>query len=134
MRGLYNGVAPAAVRSSVGMAIWLAARNHLERVLPDDSAAWRASRHFLSGALASVAVDVVTFPLDTLKKNLQAAPGGSRAGVAREAARLLEGGVARFYRGYVARLALVSLNGALFNAILVSTKRVLGPIFDVNSR
>eukprot|EP00966_Prymnesium_polylepis_P101140 2342285-Prymnesium_polylepis.1 len=93
LSGLYNGFSAAAVRSAGGMAVWLATRNYLERVLPDEQSAESpvgrvlpagvasvlvssTARHFLSGALASMLTDLITFPFDTLKKNLQAAGQG----------------------------------------------------------
>jgi hypothetical protein len=88
LSGLYNGLGAAVTRSAGGMAIWLALRNHLERTLPQEAAgAWAstlpqglgrflmsdAARHFVCGALASMVTDLFTFPLDTLKKNMQVA-------------------------------------------------------------
>ena len=103
------------------MAVWLTSRNELERRLPTDTPLWSHSRHFVSGALASVCCDMCTFPFDTLKKNMQA--GISCRSAWQEAVGLLgEGGVARFYRGYSARFCLVALNGALFNWVFVVIK------------
>jgi hypothetical protein len=132
LAGLYSGFGPASVRSSCGMAIWLSSRNHLERTLPDEGRFWSsAGRHFVSGALSSALTDLCTFPFDTLKKTMQA--DGAAAAETRTpltlrsvAARLLsEGGVARFYRGYLARFVMVSVNGALFNSAFVAIKQRL---------
>jgi hypothetical protein len=137
--GLYNGFGPAAARSSAGMAIWLTSRNVLERLLePDDgSSSARPWRHFVSGAASSCLTDVCTFPLDTLKKCLQASPpagagfgGGAAPTVAAALRELLSsGGVRRLYFGYAPRLLIVAVNGACFNWVFVATKRVLGPLF-----
>lgn len=116
--GLYRGLAPAVLRSSAGMAIWLASRNELERSLPDAL----PGRHLASGALSSAFTDLCTFPFDTLKKNMQAGRSGA-GGVLSEARGLLrEGGVARFYRGYAARFVIITCNGALFNHVFVVLK------------
>jgi hypothetical protein len=148
LRGLYQGFAPAALRSSMGMAIWLSSRNGLERRLAPaagetDSRPWR---HFVSGAASSCLTDLGTFPLDTLKKWLQAAApcsvrGGGPTGAmgvltASTAARelLSAGGVPRFYSGYAARLLMVAINGACFNSVFVATKRVLTPILGEEER
>lgn len=142
VRGLYQGFAPAALRSSLGMAIWLSSRNALERRLAPaaDGPDTRPWRHFVSGAASSCMTDLCTFPLDTLKKWLQAAApcaarGGGPAGaidaptVSTAARELLSaGGIRRFYSGYAPRLLIVAINGACFNSVFVATKRVLAPI------
>lgn len=88
-------------------------------------------RHAICGFLSSTLTDICTFPLDTLKKNLQAAPASGRRTVSSEVARLRRaGGLERFYRGLGPRLLMVGLNGALFNVNLVALKRVLGPLFS----
>ena len=126
--GLYNGLGPATLRSSVGMAIWLTTRNSLERSLPDDTPTWRATRHLVSGALSSLFTDAITFPLDTLKKILQSRASAD-VGVAEQARVLMrDGGVARFYRGYAARVFLVCSSGAIFNTAYVSLQRLLSPL------
>ena len=123
--GLYGGFVPAQLRSSVGMGIWLASRNQLERSLPHDGAYWPSVRHLVAGALSSLLTDLCTFPMDTLKKAMQA--DGSRASAAPSflttVTRLrAEGGVPRFYAGYGARFVMISVNGALFNAAFVALK------------
>ncbi|KAL1526824.1 hypothetical protein AB1Y20_015516 [Prymnesium parvum] len=141
LNGLYNGFSAAATRSAGGMAIWLAARNHLERVLPDENSSRSArvpsflvsdnARHFLSGAIASMLTDLATFPFDTLKKNLQAAPSGkgaSMVGFSSMTSQLLRnGGILRFYHGYSLRLTMVGLKGAMDNVVFVYCKRYLEP-------
>ena len=122
--GLYRGVAPAATRSSVGMAIWLTARNALEGGLPQQMP-WR---HFVAGFLASSINDICTFPLDTLKKNLQSvrAAGNGGSSVALVASRLWnEGGARRFYRGLTPQLLRRGLDGGLLNMFYVRFKALL---------
>lgn len=121
LSGLYHGLSPALVRSSAGMAVWLMSRNFLERELPGETP-WR---HFLAGAGSSLITDLFTFPFDTLKKAMQASGGSSekRTTLASHALRWRsEEGLTRFYRGYSARLVLVSVNGALFNSAFVAIK------------
>ena len=145
--GLYAGVGPATLRSSVGMAIWLSSRNHLERTLPDDEGFWRTSRHFWAGALSSALTDLCTFPFDTLKKWMQAdasaaaasgsgGAAGAAAGAVLGAVRRLrsEGGLRRFYFGYGPRLLMISVNGALFNAAFVSVKGRLESMWPAVAR
>ena len=57
LRGLYNGYAPAVTRSSVGMSIWLASRNSLERALTPadaDADAGACARRAVVGATQAV--------------------------------------------------------------------------------
>mmetsp|Transcript_17066 Transcript_17066/g.43834 ORF Transcript_17066/g.43834 Transcript_17066/m.43834 type:complete len:330 (+) Transcript_17066:72-1061(+) len=142
--GLYRGVAPAAIRSAVGMAIWLTARNFFEESLPSHL----YLRHFISGFLASTTNDICTFPLDTLKKNLQSVRAGAAAGTANgsgaavctkgantcsagsgnaplvHVARRLwrEGGPMRFYRGISPQLIRRGLDGGLLNWLYMRIK------------
>lgn len=128
--GLYRGLGPAAFRSSFGMAVWLASRNHLERVLPDEGRFWSVTKHFAAGALSSALTDLCTFPFDTLKKSMQSGIGSADLGA--EMRRMYrDGGIGRFYRGYAARFFMVSLNGALFNAAFVVLKRNLEPFMPL---
>lgn len=133
--GLYRGLAPAAVRSSAGMGIWLAARNVLERELPELAppgafCSGEAARHLLAGAISSLVTDTVTFPFDTLKK-IQQSSSGECFGLLETATRLWrKGGAARFYRGYVARIGLVTGSGAAFNTVFVFLKQRLQPVLE----
>lgn len=130
---LYQGLAPAATRSALGMAIWLTSRNALERRLPptmtdDPISGVDYPKHFICGAASSVLVDLTTFPFDTLKKRLQASQGPR--GLLQEIRNLYDQeGVGRFYRGYSARLAMVAVNGALFNAVFVRLRRAVGAVY-----
>uniref|UniRef100_A0A6U6GG98 Mitochondrial carrier protein n=1 Tax=Odontella aurita TaxID=265563 RepID=A0A6U6GG98_9STRA len=118
---LYRGFGPAIVRSSGGMAIWLTARNGLTRSAPESLSRTPWQRDWLVGMTATAATDVCTFPLDTLKKNLQA--DGGRVVVL--AQRLLrDGGVVRLYRGYTPRLAMQAANGGLWNFIYVRVQEM----------
>ena len=127
--GLYQGIAPAATRSGVGMAIWLNARNGFEATLPE----WMPGRHFAAGMLASCVNDLITFPLDTLKKNLQAVRQGEATassvvlGEARAVAGRLwrEGGPLRFYRGIGPQLFRRGLDGGVLNWCYVRYKERL---------
>lgn len=126
--GLYHGISPAIIRSSFGMAVWLTSRNALERNLPDQIDG--PPRHFLAGAMSSLLTDLLTFPFDTLKKAMQATGASDkRAGLLSEMARLREeAGLVRFYRGYSARVVMISMNGALFNAAFVAIKGSLSAV------
>ena len=62
------------------MAIWLSTRNGLERSAPE-SLQWSPwARDWLVGMASTALTDACTFPLDTLKKNLQARPGREGGG------------------------------------------------------
>jgi hypothetical protein len=129
---LYAGLSPAVVRSSAGMAVWLTSRNHLERTLPEEGRFWALARHFVAGALSSALTDLCTFPFDTLKKSMQARERAvvSETLLEEIAAFRKEGGALRFYRGYLARVVMVSVNGALFNAAFVCSKRLFAPFLS----
>lgn len=98
---LYQGFTPAVIYSAFGMSIWLCSRNILERTIPDPgrSSALQHWKHFVCGAAAGqpffrpairrrparharetradapagMIVQIPTYPLDTLKKRMQAA-------------------------------------------------------------
>mgnify|MGYP006158652497 FL=1 len=72
--------------------------------------------------MASTAItDLCTFPLDTLKKNLQA-DGGSVGLLLR---RLInDGGLQRLYHGYGPRLLIMSVQGGLWNWVYVRVQEV----------
>lgn len=57
------------------MAIWLSTRNGLERSAPESLQRSPWARDWLVGMASTALTDACTFPLDTLKKNLQARPG-----------------------------------------------------------
>lgn len=149
---LYNGIGPAVCRSAGGMAIWLSARNGLERSsenAPEPLKRRPWLRDWLVGATSSAVCDLCTFPLDTLKKNQQVrahrhhwhapshgrddshrpvtdlaqAHGGGIGDVVRGLFR--DGGPLQLYRGYTPRLVMVAINGALWNRVYVVTQEAL---------
>uniref|UniRef100_A0A7S2HHU2 ADP,ATP carrier protein n=1 Tax=Haptolina brevifila TaxID=156173 RepID=A0A7S2HHU2_9EUKA len=107
------------------MALWVTVRNALERSVPSPaSGAALHWKHFFCGGLAGVAVQIPTFPFDTLKKRLQTSDAPRT--VLNEARVLLtEGGIPRFYRGFPVKCAFVALNGAIFNTVYVAVRRLL---------
>lgn len=124
---LYGGLSPAIVRSAGGMAIWLSVRNSLERKANSVESLQRSPwlRDWLVPALVGSAstafTDLCTFPLDTLKKNLQA-DGGSVFVLTRRL--LVDGGFLRLYHGYSPRLVIVALQGGLWNFIYVRVQEL----------
>ena len=121
---LYQGFVPAAVRSSVGMAIWLVSRNAMDRnISTKKELIW--VKHFLIGGISSALVDVTTYPFDTIKRRMQTLRDKKEGGMMKEARFLLASGVQRFYKGYSARILMVVLNGALFNGAFVTCKRAV---------
>ena len=115
---LYSGISPAILRSACGMSIWYSVRNDLERkangIASLQSSPWL--RDWLVGMASTAFTDLCTFPLDTLKKNLQA-DGGDVFVLARRL--LVDGGVLRLYHGYTPRLMIVAVNGGLWNFLYV---------------
>mmetsp|Transcript_28416 Transcript_28416/g.57323 ORF Transcript_28416/g.57323 Transcript_28416/m.57323 type:complete len:90 (-) Transcript_28416:92-361(-) len=74
--------------------------------------------------MASTAItDMCTFPLDTLKKNLQA-DGGSAVKLLRHL--VSDGGFLRLYRGYGPRLIMQAVNGGMWNWCFVRGQEVVG--------
>jgi hypothetical protein len=123
----YYGFRPAVSYSAFGMALWIGGRNWLERKIPDpgeQSGVSKYWKHLFTGGLAGVLVQVPTFPFDTLKKRLQARDD-VRGAAAEARALLAEGGLPRFYRGFMLKTAFVALNGAIFNAVYVGVRTVL---------
>mmetsp|Transcript_22074 Transcript_22074/g.72365 ORF Transcript_22074/g.72365 Transcript_22074/m.72365 type:complete len:111 (+) Transcript_22074:731-1063(+) len=98
------------------MAIWLSTRNGLERSAPESLQRSPWARDWLVGMASTALTDACTFPLDTLKKNLQA-DGGSFPALARRL--LLRGGWPRLYSGYGPRLAMQAVSGGLWNWVFV---------------
>ena len=119
---LYQGFAPAVLHTMVGRGLWVPARNALEQRFNQDEQYWM---NFLCGGVTSAGVTMAVFPLDTLKKRLQASDAPRL--VLHEARVLLaEGGPMRFYRGFTLKCGFVALNGAIFNTVFVGVRRVLG--------
>ena len=113
---LYSGMSPAILRSAGGMAIWLSTRNGLERSTPESLQRMPWVRDWLVGMASTAITDLCTFPLDTLKKNLQA-DGGSLGELWRRLYR--DGGPLRLYHGYGPRLLIMSVQGGLWNWVYV---------------
>ena len=120
---LYGGLSPAIVRSAGGMAIWLSVRNSLERKANSieslQGSPWL--RDWLVGMASTAFTDLCTFPLDTLKKNLQA-DGGNVFVLTRRL--LVDGGFLRLYHGYSPRLMIVAVQGGLWNFIYVRVQEL----------
>ena len=159
--GLYNGVVPAMLRSSPGMAIWMSLRNFLSREVPEGLMS-DTSRHFIIGCASSTVTDVCTFPFDTLKKTMQYAPtrhaprtghrgtrastllaclrraetskGRSPGWLATASELLAKGGFRRFFYGYPVRFSIVAAKGGIDNSVYVAVKRMLQPIVCPDSR
>ena len=119
---LYNGFGPAIARSAGGMGIWLTVRNGMYRAAEAQQVKQGTLRDFLVGGAASTFTDLCTFPLDTLKKNLQA-NGGSAGAVVQSLVR--DGGLLRLYRGYGPRFFIVAANGGLWNYVYVQSQKWL---------
>ena len=118
---LYQGFAPAVLHTMVGRGLWVPARNALEQRFNQDEQYWM---NFLCGGVTSAGVTMAVFPLDTLKKRLQAAPGALRSGS--EARSLMaKGGLPRFYRGLPIKVGMTTLQGACFNAAFVLCRNAL---------
>merc|ERR1719313_2573979 len=106
--------------------MWMTTRNCLERNVPDPlSPVLQYWKHFICGGLTGTMVCCIVFPLDTLKKRLQASDR-SELKLQKEVSTLLnEGGILRFYRGMSLKLAMNFAQGALFNAIFVACSKSL---------
>jgi hypothetical protein len=122
----YQGFTPAMGHAIVGRALWMVSRNALEQRLPEpESVSLKYWRHFLCGGITGVIVTGAVFPLDTMKKLLQAAELEKR-GLRDTAIELYrDGGLLRFYRGCSVKLIMNFTQGALFNAIFVAVSNSL---------
>lgn len=68
---------------------------------------------------------VPTYPLDTLKKRMQASDGPARAVLDEAGALLRSGGLVRLYNGFGVKVAFVAINSAIFNSVYVQCRRLL---------
>jgi len=128
---LYGGFFPAVSHSIVGRALWMSVRNTLESVVPNpDNQRLVYWKHFMCGGVTGVLVTVTVFPLDTLKKRLQAPVDMKKHTVTGEAQALfVEGGILRFYRGAEVKLFMNFMQGACFNLCFVVCRRALESVF-----
>jgi len=123
----YQGFLPAVSHAVVGRSIWMVTRNGLERNVPDPpSAVLRYWKHLICGGMAGVIVTCVVFPLDTLKKRMQASDGKHLQLRHETRALLAQGGLLRFYRGIQVKLVMNFAQGGLFNSMFVLFNRFLG--------
>ena len=101
LQRVYDGFAPAVSHAIFGRALWMVSRNALEDRVPNpEDPGLLYWKHFCCGGLTGVMVTLSVFPLDTIKKRLQA-PTDRLPHTAITEARALfaEDGVLRFYRG-----------------------------------
>lgn len=126
-RELYGGFFPATAHTAVGRALWMSSRNMLESAIPNpESQQLLYWKHFLCGGATGVFVTVLVFPLDTLKKRLQAPVDSLRHTTVGEAQALFaQGGVSRFYVGAELKMCMNFMQGAFFNAAFVFCRRAL---------
>ena len=66
-----------------------------------------------------------TYPLDTLKKRMQASDGTPRTMLSETKLLLRSGGLLRLYSGFGVKVAFVALNSAIFNSVYVQCRRML---------
>lgn len=88
------------------------------RLLPSNTNAWAATRcQLVAGSLAGTSVDIVLFPIDTLKTRLQAAEGFRQAG-----------GFAHLEKGILAAAAGSAPGAALFFGVYTLANAELGQV------
>ena len=126
---LFSGFAPAVSHAIFGRALWMVSRNSLEHRIPNPVDPrllyWK---HFCCGGFTGAMVTAAVFPLDTLKKRLQAPPPGQTvAQRPMNEAKVLfaDGGVWRFYRGAQIKVTMNFLQGACFNVAFVVCRKAL---------
>mmetsp|Transcript_1496 Transcript_1496/g.4519 ORF Transcript_1496/g.4519 Transcript_1496/m.4519 type:complete len:114 (+) Transcript_1496:1-342(+) len=109
------------------MSIWLCSRNILERTIPDPgrSSALQHWKHFVCGAAAGMIVQIPTYPLDTLKKRMQAVDGPPRSAASELRLLVSTGGLGRLYSGFGVKCAFVALNSAIFNSVYMQCRRLM---------
>lgn len=131
LREVYGGFFPAVSHSIVGRALWMSSRNTLESLVPNpDSQRMLYWKHFMCGGVTGVLVTVTVFPLDTLKKRLQAPVDKMPHTAMGEARRLFaEGGLSRFYRGSGVKIVMNFMQGACFNLSFVLCRTALEGMF-----
>lgn len=122
----YQGFWPALSHAVVGRPLWMVMRNGLERNVPDpERLALQYWKHFFCGGLTGTIVTCVVFPMDTLKKRLQASDH-AQVSLKSEAKSLFDsGGFRRFYTGISVKLTMNFAQGAVFNVLFVACRRFL---------
>ena len=99
---MYRGFVPALVDDALGAVLWMAARNCLERHVPDPhSHDLRQFKHFVCGGVTGAAVTCGVFPLNTLKKKLQTTDGAEQRLLLYTMAMLKKGWMRRFFYSYI---------------------------------
>lgn len=124
---LYHGFSPALFHSVIGRALWMSTRNGVEGVVPNpESQRLLYWKHFMCGGVTGVFVTMSVYPLDTLKKRLQAPVESLQHTVVGEARALYaEGGVLRFYHGAAVKIFMNFMQGACFNVAFVLCRSIL---------
>ena len=65
------------------------------------------------------------YPLDTLKKRMQASEHHELTMLGEARMLLRKGGFVRLYNGFGIKVAFVALNSAIFNSVYVQCRRLL---------
>merc|ERR1719277_2337323 len=86
----------------------------------------------ICGGLTSSIVTGVVFPMETVKKRLQAADGTQRRLLNEVSILLREGGARRFYRGLNVKLSTNFAEGALFNVVFVACSKSIEALSNTN--
>eukprot|EP00747_Dinoflagellata_sp_TGD_P131956 gnl/TRDRNA2_/TRDRNA2_175033_c2_seq4.p1 gnl/TRDRNA2_/TRDRNA2_175033_c2~~gnl/TRDRNA2_/TRDRNA2_175033_c2_seq4.p1 ORF type:complete len:424 (-),score=49.11 gnl/TRDRNA2_/TRDRNA2_175033_c2_seq4:239-1510(-) len=122
---MYRGFTPALQKEVVGTMVYVMSREGLEHGLPEpQDAVLRQWKHCFCGGLAGMAATSAIYPLDTVKKRLQAS--AQKPKMLKEARALFkEGGLPRFYRGVELKLPTTFASGALFNSIFTACSTLL---------
>lgn len=118
VRGLWHGLSSTLAREVAGTAVWFSAYEwtsaRLRQLRPDHE----TSNLLASGATAGFLFNLLVYPVDTIKSNIQThagAPLSVRAAVARVVAR--PGGVRNLYRG----LGITLVRSVPANAVIFYT-------------
>lgn len=82
-------------------------------------------KHFICGGLTGTVVCVAVFPLDTVKKRLQASDKAEVSFISEVKTLSGSGGLRRFYRGISVKLFMNFTQGAFFNTIFVAVSKFL---------
>lgn len=118
VRGFFAGWVPTLLREAIGTAAWFATYEQLTRAFK----LYRGNPDHLptldllvSGAMLGVAYNLTTFPIDTIKSNIQTTPGGSGRMMATARSIMRAQGVAGLYNGLgVTVLRCLPCNAVIF--------------------